>query len=157
MEALASVEQLMARLGVTLSGADLERALAALDDASATVRTFADEDWTDEEGNPEDVPEIIQAVTLACAYRAYSNPSGFFYSSVGDVTVSYGRQGDEGHGGAVYLTKDEKLAIRRSMGRLSSTSVQLESPYGIGINAYYIPVAQGGDPIPIGPFPWEVL
>lgn len=146
----------MVRLGVTLSGADLERALAALDDASATVRSFCENDFVDDHDEPEDVPEIVQAVTLSVAYRAYSNPSGFFYSSVGDVTVSYGRQGDKGHGGSVFITDDEKAALKRAMGISRAGSIGLVTPWDVGVNAYYIPVAQGGDPIPIGPFPWEV-
>lgn len=151
---LASAEQLSARLGVSLSGVDLERALAAIDDASALVRGEAGEDWVDDHDEPEEVPELIQAIVLQVAYRAYRNPEGVFSTQVGDVQVSYGR---EGHGGAIFLTDDEKKALRRAMGRSAVSSIQLETPYAIGIDNYYVPVEGGGDPLPMAPFPWDVL
>jgi hypothetical protein len=152
---LASVDQLGARLGSDPTGSEYERAFAVLNDVSALVRSVAGLDWvTEDDGDIEldDVPDIIVAVTVAVAYRAYQNPTGATQSSVGDVSVSYGR---EGVTGAIYLTPDERRAVRRAAGASSAGTVELVSPYYPAASAYYVPVEGGGDPIPIGPFPWE--
>jgi len=123
---LASTSELETRLGVTLSGADLSRASAALADASALIRQEADEDWVDDEGDLEDVPDIVSSVCLAVAYRAYRNPEGTVQASVGDVSVTYGRQGG---GGAIYLTQAELRAVRKAAGKAAVTTLRYTTPY----------------------------
>ena len=56
---LASLQQLDARFPGGLSDDDTNRALAALDDASAWIRSEAGEDWLDDDGNLETVPAVI--------------------------------------------------------------------------------------------------
>ena len=151
---LATVEQLSARLGITPTGGDAERALAALEDASALIRSEAAVDWIDVETNElSGVPSVIEAITLAVAYRAYQNPTGASQTSLGDASVSYAR---EGSGGAVYLTRDERKAVRKAAGISAVGSIALVSPWmSEAANYYYAEVEGGGDPIPLGPFPWE--
>ena len=151
---LATVEQLSARLGITPTGGDAERALAALEDASALIRSEAAVDWIDDSDALSDVPSVIEAITLAVAYRAYQNPTGASQTSLGDASVSYAR---EGSGGAVYLTRDERKAVRKAAGISSVGSIALLSPWmAEAANYYYAEVEGGGDPIPLGPLPWEL-
>ena len=151
---LATVEQLSARLGITPTGGDAERALAALEDASALIRIEAAVDWIDDSDALSDVPSVIEAITLAVAYRAYQNPTGASQTSLGDASVSYAREGSVG---AVYLTRDERKAVRKAAGISSVGSIALASPWmSEAANYYYAEVEGGGDPIPLGPFPWEL-
>src|SRR5690606_33461915 len=63
---LATVAELEERLGVptgSLEGADLVRAKADLDDASALVRTAAKKDWVAEDGTST-APAIAKTVVL---------------------------------------------------------------------------------------------
>ncbi|MFA5517428.1 MAG: hypothetical protein WDA20_14210 [Desulfuromonadales bacterium] len=149
---LASPEALSLRLGVTLAGTEADRAGAILDDASALVRSEAGRDWVDDEGALTDVPAVVESVTLAVAYRAFRNPEGLAQASLGDASVSYDR--GDGHA-AVYLTRDERKAIRRSAGTSAVGAIELASPWAMPADAYPVSVSGGGDPIPLGPFPWE--
>ena len=84
---LATVQQLSARLGITPTGGDAERALAALEDASALIRSEAAVDWIDDSDALSDVPSVIEAITLAVAYRAYQNPTGAAQTSPHSLRV----------------------------------------------------------------------
>lgn len=158
---LASLEALSTRLGISppldAETADGARAAAALDDASAMVRAEAGLDWLD--GEEEDtldplLPDIVVSITLAAAARTYRNPDGFSQASTGDVSISYSR---EQQSSSVYLTKSEVRAIRRAAGRSSVGSLALESGFmPESADAYWVPVSNGGDPLPLGPWPWEV-
>ena len=123
--ALATYAQFVARLGSTPIGPEIERAKAALEDASALVRNEAGEEWLDDDGDLETVPAAIVAVTLEVARRAFKNPDGVSQAAVGDVSVSYAR--DDGSG-IVYLTRDERRVIRRAGGRQAVGSIQLTAP-----------------------------
>lgn len=157
---LAQVEALEARLGVSFSGTDFGRALGALQDASALIRAEAGQDWLDDDGNPDfgglSAAEIatLESVCLAVALRAYRNPSGAVQSSVGDVSVSFGRDSATG---AVFLTEADRRVIRRVAGLSSVVAVALTTPYmGEAVN-YYVPVDYGGDPFPLGLTPGEAV
>ena len=126
LPALADVSELEARLGTTLSGADLGRAMALLDDASALIRQEAGEDWVDDHGDLEDVPAAVATICLAVAYRAFKNPDGVTQASLGDASVSYGRAG---LGSSVYLNEHEVKAVRRAAGKSGALSVALATPY----------------------------
>lgn len=125
----ATLAELAERLGTVLDehAADGQRALAALVDASELIRSEGGKTWLDEHGEVlAELPAIIASITLAVAYRAYTNPSGTSQSSVGDVSVSYAR---EGVAGAVYLTRAERRAVRRAAGATPIGTVQLETSY----------------------------
>ena len=151
----ATVEDLEARLGVVLAehGPDLERAAAALDDASALVRN-AGIDWVDDHGElVDDLPDIVFSVTLAAALRAYQNPTGAERQAVGDVSVSYSSAGE---GGGVYLTRAERTAIRKAAGTGSLVSVGLTTPYLAGAASAYLDDDQGV-PFLFGYLPEEAI
>lgn len=149
---LATVAALGLRLGTTLAGSDAERAAAVLDDASALIRGEAGTAWVDGEGALSGVPAVVEAVALAVAYRAFRNPDGFSQTSLGDASVAF----DRGTGqAAVYLTRDERRAVRRAAGTTAVGAIELVSPWAMPASDYPVAVAGGGDQIPIGPFPWE--
>lgn len=149
---LASVADLSLRLGVTLAGTEADRAAAVLDDASALIRGEAGADWVDDGGALIDVPAVVASVTLAVAYRAFRNPEGVAQTSLGDVSVSY----DRGDGqAAVYLTRDERRSVRRAAGTSAVGAIELTSPWAMPADTYPVAVSGGGDPFPLGPFPWE--
>ena len=163
---LVDLEALSERLGVTLvddheqpTSPDGVRALAALSDASALVRQEAGQEWVDEHGELDfgelspGAIDVIQSTTIAVAYRAFRNPDGTSQASVGDVSVSYGR---EGGAGALFLTLAERRAIRRAVGVMAVGTVELVSPWAEpAVASYYVPVEGGGDPFPMGILPWE--
>lgn len=109
---LATIEDLEARLGREFAAADLARAAAVLDDASALVRDEAGKTWLDDAGDLTVVPASIRAVVLRVSERTVRNPGGFSSESAGDY--SYQRTGVEG---GVYLTEAERQIIRRAAGR----------------------------------------
>lgn len=117
MAPLAPYEALVARIGSQPVGTDAERALAALQDASALVRSEARLDWA-----TGPVPEVIQAITLDVARRIFHNPNAITQNSVGDVSVSYSR---EGGASAAFLSAADRRAIRRAIGRSTAQSIQM--------------------------------
>lgn len=113
MHPLADVSALEIRLGRSLEGAEVGRAVALLDDASALVRDVAGKDWIDPvTGDLLSVPGTIRATVLRMVDRAVRNPDGFSSESAGDY--SYQRTGVQP---GIYLTEAEERAIRRALGK----------------------------------------
>ena len=126
MKPLATLDQFSDRLGVAPTGSEVKRAAAALEDASALVVAEAGRDWLNEHDDLVDVPPAIVAVTIDIARRIYRNPDGVTQTSVGDVSVSYSREG--GASGA-YLTRSDRAVIRRAVGRPTAGVVTLTTAY----------------------------
>ena len=145
---LASVAAFEKRLGLspgTLQGADLARAEAALEDASALVRDEAGRSWVDEDGAVTAPPAIV-TVTLKAARRAYVNPNGFQSEQTGPFAYQLPR-GETG----VDLTEAERRVVRRAAGR-----------HGLGTlvtpSAYTDPLPYpSGTVLAPDPQEWEVL
>jgi len=125
---LATVEQLAVRLGYTLEGAEADRALGLLVEASELIRDVAGEDWVGEDGQLSGVPRRVEKICLAVAYRAFTNPEALNQRGIGDSSKGYDRAG-VGGGDAVYLTKSEREAVLKAAARSSFTAVTLVSPY----------------------------
>lgn len=121
---LASLQQLDARTPGGLSDDDTPRALAALDDASAWIRSEAGEDWLDDSGNLETVPAVIVSICCAVARRVVDNPAGIMQRSIAGYSEGLTNSSTD-----VYLTKQEKAMIRKVTGTGGITVVTLESPY----------------------------
>jgi hypothetical protein len=122
---LASLSQLDARIPGGISDDDVNRALAALEDASAWIRTEADEDWLDDDGVLETVPAAIVSVCCSVARRIVDNPDGVLQESVAQYSYSRTNATTD-----VYLTKQEKKIIARVVGtNTGMVSVILTSPY----------------------------
>ena len=121
---LASLQQLEARFPGGLPDADTQRALAALDDASAWIRVEAGEDWLDDDGLLETVPAAIVSVCCAVARRIVDNPAGIMQRSIAGYSEGLTNASTD-----VYLTKQEKAMIRKVTGTGGLVAVVLESPY----------------------------
>lgn len=159
---LADLAALSERLGLVLvddhdepTSPDGVRAMAALSDASALVRQEAGQDYIDADHDELDFGDlsqraidVLQSVTIAVAYRAYRNPDGTTQTSVGDVSVSYSRQGVEG---ALFLTEAEKRLIRRAVGKSSAGAAGLQSPWAVPATNNYMVEVAGGEPMLFGP------
>lgn len=146
--ALATTDDLEAR-GVNTS--DASRAQAALDDASAFIRDVASpEDWLDDDGNLETVPDIIVAICCRAVQRSLDNPQAVQAEGIGSYNVTFANTSPD-----VYLTRAERASIRRAVGKVSLGAVTIESPYAPRTDPddIYMNVAGGGDPIPMGPWP----
>lgn len=108
MAALASIPELEVRLGSTLTGTDLARAVAALEDVSVLVRVEGSKEWV-----PETVPDEARLVTVQAALRAYRNPDGFAGENIGGAySYTYGPGSQNG----VYLNADEVRLCRIAAG-----------------------------------------
>lgn len=99
--------------------ADCKRAQRCLRAASTLIRSQTGRDWTDEDGKlPDDLPEELQDVCLACAGRMYTNPN---------AETQWNLQADDGMDGGsrkveesgLYLTATEKATLSRLTARQS--------------------------------------
>lgn len=111
--ALATTAEFQSRLGRTLTGADLTRAQAALDDASSIVLPLGLSTWT-----VDTVPDDVSAVVLRLARRMFDNPDGARQTSIGNFNVAY----PSGHD---WLTDAERRLIRRAAGKNTFRTVPL--------------------------------
>lgn len=128
LPAFATIDDLAARLPSDIAGPDDARAQAALDDASALVRSYAGKSWVTDDVLDSDVPDIIVTVTVRCALRSFTNPSGVSQESAGPFSASYANSSSD-----VYLTAAEKAQVRKAAGRtgiapLPTTRGDLETP-----------------------------
>jgi hypothetical protein len=121
LPALADVDQLADALGKQLADIDARRAQAVLDRVSAKARLVtAPHTWA-----TGPVPDVVVAVVLDAAMRAYTNPQGYTQQTVADVSVSIGARSAS----ATYFTAEEKADLRSAAGLSGLTSVALASPY----------------------------
>lgn len=121
---LASVSDLGARLGTTLTGDDATRAGAVLDDVSALARKEAATTWVQEDGVTlsDSLPSDVAAVVLAAARRLYVNPDG--YASEQDGDYSYRLPADSLTGGV--FTPSEVEVLRSYRGTSGLWTLQVD-------------------------------
>jgi hypothetical protein len=122
---LAPVSALEIRLGKStgsLSGTDLARAEAALQDASALVRAAAGKTWVSEDGLTATAPDAASVVTVTAALRAYRNPEGFISETLGDYNY---RRPEGGQAVGVYLTREERQMVKHAA---KSTAYTVRTP-----------------------------
>lgn len=106
---LADAEALNDRLGGEFGDLDQNRLNAALDDASALVRTEAGLTWLDINDDLDSVPDIVVTITLSVARRIYENPRGIVHETTGPFSARFGEQAAQ----AIYLTDTEKEILNR--------------------------------------------
>ena len=150
LPAFASVEDLEDRLGRALEDADLMRAQAALDDASALIRVEAGTGvtWDSIDDVGAAYQGAIVAVTLAVARRVMENPELAQSKSMGDASVTFGDSSND-----VFLKASERRLIHRAAGRSALGYVDLE----VGTPAWtgdFIDVVGQDEPMP---FTYEPL
>ena len=121
-EPLISLSDFESRYGRSLGGDESIQVTNFIDDASALVREIAG--WADDE--PSQVPSAIVPTVVGMVRRALDNPHGHESERVGNYQYSGAKT--EG----IFATRDEVRAIRRTAGKLSVGSLNLEGyiPFG---------------------------
>jgi hypothetical protein len=144
---LATLAQLKARPGITLTGPDAEaRALTALVDASNLVRAELPPALL-----TPTVPPAVVTIVCQAAGRAVRNPEGFSSETAGQYTYRYGDDATSG----VYLTEHDHKVLRRLARRSGLRSVR--TPYAAepgDLGPVTLPVLGPGGQL-AEPFPWE--
>jgi phage gp36-like protein len=144
LPALASLAELDARTPGGISAADEVRALAALDDASAMVRSVAGKTWTTDGVLDDDVPHVVVMVTCAVARRVMANPDGVEQESIDDYSYSLTNASSD-----IYLTAAERAAVRAAAGKSGIWTLQTTR---IGLDdTQYLDVVGQDEPIPFLP------
>ena len=114
--ALADIDDLQARLGLTLVEPQITQANARLADASEIVRAYAGKTWLndDETEVDEDLPGSIPGVVASMVERASLNPGGITQETAGPFSRSFGSEAAT----RLFLTAGEKAVVRAASGRL---------------------------------------
>ena len=105
---------------------DAARAGAALDDASALIRAEAGLTWADDDGELDEVPDLIATLCLKVARRSLRNPDGVTgqSESISDYSLSLQFATAD-----AYITGAERDLIRRAVGVGGLSSVGVEVPW----------------------------
>lgn len=112
--ALSTLDRLEKLLGGPDALTDRTQAQARLEDASEEVRAYAGVDWLNAEGTAvEDVPPQVSDVVARMVERATLNPEGATFAADGPFSRSFGADAAQ----RLYLTRGERLIIRRAVGR----------------------------------------
>lgn len=144
LPALATTDDLDARTPGGLDAGDLARASAALDDASAMVRSVAGKTWTTDGVLDDDIPHVVLMVTVAVARRVLANPDGVTQESIDDYSRTVANASSD-----VYLTRAERAAIRSAAGKSGVWTMQTTR---IGTDdTQYVDVVGQDEPIPFLP------
>lgn len=168
LPAFALIGDLAARITGGIDDSDLERAQAALDDASTLIRSEAGRTWTTTNDDDEivlDLPtgddawkaDILLRVCCSAARRSLENPDGVSQESLGAYSVSVANASSD-----VYLTSGELRDIRRAAGKsgLSTITTTRSAISSAGVSGglettrcgddgtEYLPVDPAGQDIP---------
>ena len=137
-ESLSSVEEVAAKTGEDIVGAqDIALAEALIEAASAQVRLFG-RAWPTKAGSPH----IAQVITTAAAARGFLNPSGFAMERSDSVTF----QRADMYAADVELTPREVTMLRQASSGVSTiTSV----PITLG-KERFVPRSKGRGRSPLG-------
>ncbi|QPB09693.1 hypothetical protein CPT_Shaeky_006 [Streptomyces phage Shaeky] len=129
MAALATVEDLQARMGVTFSDTEAVAAGAALDDVSALARLYGMPTWG---VGATVVPEVVKGVVLAVAERRMRNPEGYVSEMAGEYSYRLPEAGSAG----LFFRPDELMTIRQASGRTGIVSVPVNRPVMVARDRY---------------------
>jgi hypothetical protein len=97
---------------------------ALLDDASGLIASEvegSEQEWV----TAGSAPAAVVAVTVAVAYRAWSNPDGLARAGVADVSVGWRATAAE----AMFITPSESKRVRRAAKSSSYRSATMVTPY----------------------------
>ncbi|MGW6799008.1 hypothetical protein [Streptomyces sp. NPDC055039] len=128
MAALATVEDLEARMSVTFSDVERVAAGAALADVSALARLYGLPTW-----RVDSVPEAVSVVVLAVAERRMRNPEGYVSETAGEYNYRLPEAGSAGN----FFRPDELTTIRQASGRTGLVSVPVSRPVYVAKNRYW--------------------
>src|SRR5690606_31311161 len=124
----ASVADVEARLGRTVTDGERATVEAALEDASDLIRAETVRDWVDPDNPAQLVGDPAQldtqrTVCAAVAARLIRNPAGVAQETVGPFSVSHGTSAVAG----AWLTRRGRLPPRRGAGLIGVTVLSTTS------------------------------
>jgi len=146
LPAFASFLELDARIPGGIADEDVERAQAALDDASTLIRAEASQNYVDDQGAltlPAGADawraDVLVRVCLSAARRQLDNPDGISQEALGAYSVQQANASSD-----VYLTTAERRDVRRAAKKtgvttVSTTRSDLASdgrPYGLEVSEW---------------------
>ena len=142
---LVTFDDVADRLGDPIDDIDANRLDAAIDDASALVRTVARQTWlNDAETAVEDVPDAIVTVVANVARRGYRNPLGIVHETEGPFSARYGEDAAQG----IYLTDAERELVEsfRTTSGLWSMRTSRDDATSSSVDWWEVEGAEGPTP-----------
>ncbi|MCK9921607.1 hypothetical protein MXD61_06840 [Frankia sp. AgPm24] len=118
---LVDLDGYTARVGEVDDPGEQGRITVRLGDASALVRQVAGLDWVADDGVTATTPDVVVPVVVAMVQRAVANPQGLTGETLGDHSWQMANASPD-----LYLTRAERVTVRRAAGRLSVGTVSLE-------------------------------
>jgi len=141
-----SFDEFQVRYENTIPAADEERVGALLDDASALAADITG--TTYEDGSGSEVPGAVLATVCTAVRRAYENPLGLAGETIGDYTWRTGYTGITGSAATgVYFTDAEARIMRRSVGKSSVGTLELQGMLPAVDDAQFVTDAGSSEPI----------
>ncbi len=126
---LATLAQLVKKIGYTPVGDESTRANDCLVEASELIRDVAGITWLNVAGDAvTGVPPRVERICLSAAYRGFDNARALTQRSIGDSYSAWDRAG-VGGGEAVYLTDQERRDVEKAAGGSSMSVNTMVSPY----------------------------
>lgn len=131
---LITIAELQARTGKTYADAELAKAEALIDDASALVRQIAETDFHDD-SDELDLPEAVRPVVVSMVRRALEVPAGAAAGLTGEQIGAFGWQANASGGSqpaaSIYATRREIGIIRTAAGVSPMKSLSVGSDAGV--------------------------
>lgn len=119
--ALATLDELKARLDWELDTSEESVATSALEDLSDDALFYGSANWTE-----TTVPRQAKSLLLRAAARYMRNPDGYIQSRAGDETLVWSDQGEDS--GTAYFSEREQKLLNQIAGRnVGLVSVQLQA------------------------------
>jgi hypothetical protein len=147
MAALASVEELAARLPFVMDADEVREAEGALEDLSDDARHYGKASWLD----PAKVPAEVKNLITRAASRHMKNYDGFTGSRAGDEDVNWVNRGEDA--GSAYFTEREIKKLKALGGNqhsgFYSTSVAAWGSYDRNPQHVLYPRDEDGFRMPI--------
>jgi len=112
-DAIATVEELQARLDWVLDSGEQGVAAGALDDLSDDARYYGSASWSS-----TTAPRQVKSLVLRAAARYMRNPDGYVTSRAGDETLAWSDLGEDA--GTAHFTSTEQKMLAKLAGRSKS-------------------------------------
>lgn len=136
-----SFDEFQVRYENTIPAADEERVGALLDDACALAADITGATY--EDGSGSEVPGVVVSTVCMAVRRAYENPMGLGGETIGDYSWRVAAGSDSG----VYFTPNEARIMRRSAGKSSVGTLELQGMLPAVDVAQFVTDAGSSEPI----------
>lgn len=112
-DALATTDDVAARLPFTMSTEELRECLGALEDLSDEARYYGSQNWIDEASAPNEVKNLV----IRGAARHMKNYEGYISNRAGDETVAWAQPRSTDEVGSARFSPAERLRLSDLGGR----------------------------------------